>query len=275
VFHKWVHGVNFRIRKEKILKADKNIKKQITTILSNLWRKLSNIVQKNIEEGDVKTQAKSSTILKQDLISGMNCEQVFQKHIIDGSSYYFTEVLKKPNLEYELRHELAKALKINVNDVIIVGSSKLGYSVKTDSFKSFDAEFTETGEWRKRSDIDIAIINRNFYDKTIEQIYHLSRHFDEEWIKENWRMNWFFKEPRKNLHIKYALYLAKGWIRPDYLPGVFLENAEWTPVCNVWHKKLNKRKICVGFYADWIYLKHYQMDNLEKLRGSFGKQVGE
>lgn len=206
-----------------------------------------------------------SDILRTDLISSMPVEQVFQKHVVDGLSYFFNKVLKKPDLEYQLRYDLATSLDVSINDVVIVGSAKLGFSVKTLHFRAFDYEYNKTRNPRDKSDIDVAVVNRRFYEKSIEQIFHLSRHFDSDWVNKNWRMNLFNKEPR-DLVTQYALYLARGWLRPDFLPNLFYEHASWRPVCDHWYRKTNKRKITVGFYSDWTYLKHYQMDNLEKLR---------
>lgn len=205
-----------------------------------------------------------SDSLRADLTSIIPIEQVFQKHVVDGASYFFKEKLVKIDWEYELRHELAKSLDVSINDVIIVGSAKLGFSLKTEEFNEFDSNFSDSKNPRDKSDVDIAIVNRRLYDKTIEQVFHLSRHFEKEWIDLNWKMNAFYRTP-SNLHKQYALYLAKGWLRPDFLPSVFFDIAPWRPVSDVWYGKL-QRKISLGFYSDWMYLKHYQMDNLERLR---------
>lgn len=195
----------------------------------------------------------------------MPIEQVFQKHIVDGASHYFQEVMKNPDYEYKLRHEFATSLAISINDVIIIGSAKLGFSVKTENFLEFDKKYSHTNSLRDRSDIDVAVINRNLFDTTIREIYGLSRHFDNDWINEKWKINDFYREP-SNLHQKYALYLAKGWLRPDFMPLDYFQTASWVKVRDAWSSKLEGRKIALGFYSDWHYLKHYQMDNLERLR---------
>lgn len=209
--------------------------------------------------------AKIAHHLHLDLISEMPTEQVFQKHVVDGSSYFFGDVLKAPNSEYELRYDLANALQISINDIVIVGSAKLGFSLKTFEFNKFDFRYENTGNPRDRSDIDVAVVNRKYYDQSIEQIYHLSRHFDRSWIRENWRINAFHNQPT-DLCGRYALYVAKGWLRPDYVPSVFFDQWIWRGTCDAWRKKLNLRRISVGFYSDWLYLKHYHMDNLDRLK---------
>ena len=172
--------------------------------------------------------------------------------------------MAQPDWEYKIRHDLAKSLDISINDVIIVGSAKLGFSLKTGEFNPFDSKFSMSRNPRDLSDIDIAVINRRLYDTMAEQIFHLTRHFEKKWINENWRMNAFNKEP-DNLHKLYAVYLAKGWLRPDLFPSSYYDVAPWRLICDEWRSKL-KRKISLGFYSDWLYLKYYQMDNLQRLR---------
>lgn len=205
-----------------------------------------------------------SNLLKGDLESTMPIEQVFQKHIVDGASYFFQNIINEPNYEYMLRHELASVLGISINDVVIMGSAKIGFSVKTDKFIEFDKGLNSSNR-PKRSDIDIAIVNRDLFDVIGREIYALSRHFDLAWIKDKWRTNDFYQDV-PDLYQKYALYLAKGWIRPDFMPLDYHAAAQWVSVKDAWRIRLDKRSIAIGFYSDWHYLKHYQMDNLDRLR---------
>lgn len=206
-----------------------------------------------------------SNLLRSDLASTMPVEWIFQKHIVDGKSFFFNDVLDKCDWEYELRDELASVLGTNINDVVIVGSSKLGFSVKTERFNEFDSAFAKSKNPRKKSDIDIAIVHHGCFDKISKEIFSLSRHFDSSWIKNNWRTN-AFNNTDRDLASQYMLYLAKGWLRPDFLPVTFYTSAAWLPVLQKWSKRLDERKISMGFYSEWYYLKNYQIANLERLR---------
>lgn len=209
--------------------------------------------------------ASIATPLRTDLVSSMPIEQIFQKHLIDGPSYFFKEHREKPNEEYELRHDLSKSLEISINDIVIVGSAKLGFSVKTANFHKFDYKYSCSGNRNDRSDIDVAIVNRKLFEAIAERIFHMSRHFDNRWIEEYWKINPFNRRPT-DLFPKYTKYLAQGWLRPDLMPGTWLAHADWMNICNNWYKKLDNRRVSVGFYSDWTYLKHYQMDNLIALQ---------
>lgn len=202
--------------------------------------------------------------LKQDLASDMESEQVFQKHVVDGASFYFSMDEASNNDEYCLRHDIARDCNSSINDVVLIGSAKLGFSVKDSTFRPFDSQFHLTKRHRDKSDIDIAIVNSRLFETLTEQIFHLSCHFKNAWIDQYWRTNQYYVG-EKNLFHEYTKYLAKGWLRPDFLPNVYLSEAPWGNACKSWASRLD-RNVNVGIYSNWTYLKHYHMDHLEVLR---------
>lgn len=210
--------------------------------------------------------------ISKDLVSDMNIEQLFQKHIIDGSSYFFQEFLKEGDQEYQLRHDIAVALKININDIVIVGSAKIGFSIKDENFNKFDDKFSKTYKVSHKSDIDIAIVNKTFFDQQTALIFEMSRHFSADWIDDKWIENLYYQDERVRkgkaidpLFQSYTKYIARGWLRPDFTPNNYINQIPWKGTVDKWFPLLN-RKINVGLYSDWYYLKHYQMDHLLKLR---------
>lgn len=202
--------------------------------------------------------------LKKDLSDDMDSERVFQKHVVDGASYLFNLDPYSRDDEYQLRHELAIATNTSINDVVIVGSAKLGFSVKSENFPAFDQKFSITGIPRDKSDVDIAIVNQAHFERVAEAIYHLSNHFNKKWIRENWLTNQYYIEGVVLFH-EYSHYFTKGWLRPDFMPNAYLSIATWPEVCEKWRKHLN-RTVSIGIYSNWTYLKHYHMDHLEVLR---------
>jgi hypothetical protein len=173
-------------------------------------------------------------------------------------------------MEYELRHLIADACESSIYDVVIVGSAKLGFSVKNSKFSEFDsAHVARTG---KKSDIDVAVINRRYFEKITDLIYEVSNHFDPEWIRNEWGTNWYNVQRDKNLYFEYVKYLARGWLRPDYLPSTVLKSVSWPTVCEDSGRMLD-RVISVAIYSDWRYLKHYHLDNLQSLRIKIQQEV--
>ena len=202
--------------------------------------------------------------IQKDLLQEMDAESVFQKHVIDGPSAYFVNSHYEPNDEYDLRRDIANATGTNIHDAIIIGSAKLGFSVKTEKFEKFDAKYDITKNIHHKSDIDVALINREYFDQVAEAIYHLSCHFDQGWIQRNWLTNQYYIKD-KNLMIEYSKYIARGWLRPDFMPNSYLKEAAWLNPCNSWTSKLG-RKVSIGIYSNWTYLKHYHIDHLQKLK---------
>lgn len=148
--------------------------------------------------------------------------------------------------------------------MIIIGSAKLGFSLKTDNFLPFDHKYVQTKNTHDRSDIDIALVNNKYFDEVAETIYHLSQHFDKEWRRKNWTTNQYYVEG-KALFVDYSQYVTRGWLRPDYMPNSYLREAAWFDPSSSWGSKLGRR-VSVGVYSNWTYLKHYHMDNLIRLR---------
>lgn len=202
--------------------------------------------------------------LQDDLLRDMDAESVFQKHVVDGPCIFFSTTTGGRNQEYELRKAIADSTCTSIHDAIIIGSAKLGFSVKTEEFLKFDAKYEKSRNIHHKSDIDVALINRKYFDEVAEEIYHLSCHFDEAWIKYYWQTNQYYTG-EKNLFLEYSKYIARGWLRPDFMPNAYLKEAAWTSPCNLWLEKL-ERKVSIGIYSNWTYLKHYHMDHLQKLR---------
>lgn len=204
-----------------------------------------------------------------DIMKLPSIERVFQKHIIDGPSYFFEHVVQKVDDEYHFRDELARSIDVHINDIMIVGSAKLGFSIKSKELALFDARFESTKALSDRSDIDIAIINKDFFDRTTRHIFSLSRRYERAWIDENWTLNDFYKfleDDEDSIFQRYCKYIAMGWLRPDLLPLQYHQNAPWGEVVSKWKKKYSQRKISIGIYSDWFYLKNYQIKSLETLK---------
>lgn len=206
-----------------------------------------------------------SDVLKKELSGNSDLEKIFQRYVVDGTSHYFSAIEKSVEKEYELRHQIAIACESSIYDVVIVGSAKLGFSVKNRTFVEFDGAHNSTKGREKKSDIDIAVVNRKYFEKISELTYEVSSHFDPEWISHDWAANWYNVNRDKSLYFEYVKHLARGWLRPDFLPNTVLKSVAWPKVCEDWGRNLD-RTISVAIYSDWRYLKHYHVDHLGSLR---------
>lgn len=202
--------------------------------------------------------------IKKDILANkLNNEQLFQKYFIDKETFFF----KSDDNEYLMKNDIASTLQIHVNDIYIIGSAKLGCSIKPKSEgRLFDEKFEETKILKDRSDIDVAIVNTKLFDNVQENIYDWSNGF-----KADWKTNSYYKDPKKfsvTLKYKFLEYLGKGWYRPDFAPNNFsveTSSGNLKPIINQWSKSVN-RKIAFALYKNWHFFKKYQLENIENLR---------
>jgi hypothetical protein len=152
---------------------------------------------------------------------------------------------------YNLRAEIADWAGVHVNDVVMVGSGKLGFSISPEQpFKEFDA-----GE---RSDFDMAIISSSLFDYYWRNVFAYSR-YSPYWKERG----------------KFESYIIQGWMRPDHLPNQDFElKQEWwrffNSLANL--QRYDRRKISAGIYKNWDFLEAYQTDGLAKCKLKVGKR---
>ena len=76
-------------------------------------------------------------------LSALTSLQIFRKYILNGECY-----LLNNDLHFHIREDVCEQFSVEFNDVVMVGSGKLGFSLKPSKrFASFSDD----------SDIDIAI----------------------------------------------------------------------------------------------------------------------
>lgn len=149
---------------------------------------------------------------------------------------------------FQLRAAVAEKYEIHPNDVLVVGSSKLGFSIAP---RKRYRHFGET------SDVDLVIVSSDLFDQ-IWKAVHVFWHQGGYWDK----------------HLDFKSYLFQGWIRPDKLPP-----ARTFALANDWWKFFNTLssggryslyKIAGALYRDRYFLEAYQLRGvsacLEELR---------
>ena len=157
---------------------------------------------------------------------------VVRKKIIHGRTYILDD-----DKYYDLKSEISEAFKIHPNEVIIVGSAKLGFSI---------APHKQYQQFSNSSDIDVAVISSHFFDNIWESIH---RYNDSGGYHE--------RLP------DFRQYLFNGWIRPDLLPTseTFSFAKQWWEFFNDISQagRYSSIKIRGGLYKNWYYLESYQI----------------
>ena len=157
---------------------------------------------------------------------------VIRRHLLAGGCAVLDD-----GSYFELRAAVAAQYAIHPNDVLVVGSSKLGFSIApTKRYRHF-------GE---SSDVDVVIVSPALFDRIWKAVHSY-------WIQGGyWERQGQFKH-----------YLFQGWIRPDKLPP-----AQSFALANDWWKFFNALsaggryslyKIAGALYKDWDFLEAYQL----------------
>jgi hypothetical protein len=180
---------------------------------------------------------------------------IVQRNLIEGSSYFFDVIANDAKEEFEFKKELSLSLDVHLRDIAIVGSGKLGFSIKPDEqnpsfypFKKFDFDFDKDKN-KDKSDIDVAIVSSTLFDKQLVGIYNHTKSYSVRY------------EEKKS----FAYYILKGWFRPDLIP----EGYEISSLINKAQEKYkNKygRHVNIGIYKSWYFFENYHKNNINTIK---------
>lgn len=185
-----------------------------------------------------------------------SADEVVQKHLIDGASYFYG-LYYDGYEEFHFKKSIASSLNVHIRDIAIVGSGKLGFSIKPDKdspglykFKVFDHDHDQDNE-NKKSDLDVAIVSSRLFDDQLENLYEHTDCY----------LNTVFPVKDRN---QFSKYILKGWIRPDLLPENYkispdIENVQ-LELCQKYNRDVN-----IGIYKSWYFFEKYHINNIRTL----------
>ena len=162
--------------------------------------------------------------------------RIVRKYLIHGIPYVFKD---RPNQYYDFREQIASHWHVGFQEVLILGSAKLGYSYHKDSVFSDE------------SDIDVAIINQNLFEGFYQEI----RNFQ-------YRME----------YNRFLSYMIKGWMRPDILPAKItgkLSKDEWFSYFKSISYNNNlagNYKVSAGLFKNFDYMECYYTNSIKKIK---------
>ena len=160
---------------------------------------------------------------------------------------------------YEFRKRIAKKFDINFHEVFITGSAKLGFSPHEQ--KPFDYD----------SDIDVAIISAQLYDRIMSYIhgYQMELRENRKAVHEN----------ELKMYHKFLEYGAIGWMRPDLLPTsfrVYELKRDWFDFfesLSYGRSEVGNYKVTAGAFKSYWHLERYTLSGLRSLRTKL--QIGQ
>ena len=178
----------------------------------------------------------------------------FQERLVENAPNYivqrdiiFGSCAVIDNDQYlSLRSEVAKKFRVHPNDVLVVGSAKLGFSIAPHKrYRHFGDE----------SDIDVVIVKSELFDDVWHSVY-------KAWMsKVYWPDEFNFQK-----------YLFRGWIRPDYFPAtpsVKIAKDWWEYFRSLtYSRSYGPYKLSGAIYKSWDYVEQYQMGAITQCKES-------
>ena len=197
----------------------------------------------------------------------LDYEEMFQKHLIDVSTYFFHENLQKPNSENKLKSIIAQSFSVKVEEIYIVGSGKIGFSLKPSNlFNEFDNKYSLSKLISDRSDLDIVIISNDLYEAIGKSMYNYTAAYNTKWKKNEYYSIEKAKQFSVPICYKCFEYYTKGWFRPDFKPYgfEFCSNGSFEELKRKMYKIIN-RKGTIAVYQNWFYFSNYHIANIRNL----------
>ena len=172
-------------------------------------------------------------------LSNLADTTIVRKYITYGNCYILGE-----DGYFDLKSEVSDQFNVHPNEVVVVGSGKLGFSIaKRKRYRHFGDE----------SDIDIAIVSGTLFDQIWGDVFQY-KIGGAYWPEER-----DFKD-----------YLFRGWVRPDKLPPTptFEFRNQWWDFFLELERRGNygPYKIRAGVYKSWHFLESYQTENVRDCR---------
>ena len=167
---------------------------------------------------------------KADLLT-LSDVQIVRKYILNGGCHALND-----DQHYRLKERICEHFEIEFNDIILVGSGKLGFSIK--STKRYEP-------FGDNSDIDVAVVSTKLFTKIWEEVHRFKKS-GAYWPKS----------------AEFFRYLSEGWIRPDKLPSseYFKFTDNWWGFFNstTASKEFGPFKIRGGLYHSMFFMQEYQ-----------------
>lgn len=191
--------------------------------------------------------------LKNDL-KEIDVQAFYMKYLLRADNWYFQNILgiAESNIIHavdDFKMLVSEAMDIGFNNVVMVGSGKIGFSLAPEKFLK---PFCDEGD--KKSDIDIAIISPQLFD-----------YF--------WRL---FRKSYNITNKKYYKFISRGIYR-GYISDTDLINIdacriEWIEKSNEATKRLQRsmyfrHEVHYRIYRDWKDLEEYHVQAIEELKG--------
>ncbi|MDE5562768.1 MAG: hypothetical protein K2J01_04395 [Clostridiales bacterium] len=177
-----------------------------------------------------------------DILDNKEAEYLIEKHILHNIPFYFKDNM---DLLFNIKKQIGEKYNVSITNIYLVGSGQLGFSLAPQK-EYRDFVHIESDVYKKRSDLDFAIISERLFGQIWDEIcdYRLGElaHNKEE----------------KELFQAFQNYLFKGWIRPDLFPFDFPMKKDWFEFFKQFNPLVNRQVSCGIFRNETSFLKQYR-----------------
>lgn len=174
-------------------------------------------------------------------------DQYDNKTLVDRYYYSTSGPVLDNDQQASLRREISNYLDVSVRDVVLVGSAKLGFTLRSKPNRPALSHFGDA------SDIDVAIISSPLFLRYWQETF-------SHWLEVG---EW-------DAATKFREYLFRGWLRPEKLPrgAGFPLSKDWFEFFR--HLQATGRyggyKIAAGIYLNEHFWEEYVGSALSECR---------
>lgn len=172
-----------------------------------------------------------------------------QKYFFHGIPFVFSN---KEDEYYYFRKRISDQFEIGFYEVMIVGSSKFGFS---------PYKFTP---FNLNSDIDVVLFNENLFDYFFELVSEYQYRIRNQKL--------FLTTEQTKDYRKFLKYFVMGWMRPDLLPQ---NTKDFKEIKQSWDKffksisysksEVGNYKVKGGLFKSYYYAEKYYRSSIEEV----------
>lgn len=176
----------------------------------------------------------------------MSSVDIIRRHVIHGACYVLTD-----HAYYDLRSKVAAQYNLHPNDVYVVGSGKLGFSIAPKKrYRHFADE----------SDIDVVVVSSTLFDVFWKKVHYYAEH------------GGYWEQC-----VQFKRYHFNGWIRPDLLPPEksFEEALRWWTFFNGLSQSglYSSFRVRGAIYRELYFLESYQLRSVSQCKDQLEEPI--
>ena len=156
----------------------------------------------------------------------------------------------QPKIHQQMIRSISSGLKVPRQDICVVGSARLGFSLTPDKFGT---------PFSTRSDVDVIIVSAEYFDASWVDILTNRR---TPWWSLRSSTRDYLDQHRDQFHI------YNGWIYPSLVAEALAIGESWISTFNGLSRipALSSRRIGGRLYRTWEHARNYHRRSLRQVR---------